>query len=319
MLESLASQIPNILSIDALLAYVVIASGLIASGIVLQKFPSVGVIDLTKVPHEKDRMRRHSLLENRLRRELVGRSKILFVSLKLIQSSFGRLGSAFVRWVTGLEERYEEQIRRAWKSQFSREEKESRVRMMVKQAEDFFTAEEFREAEKKYIEIISLDPKNITAYKGLGQVYMLLKEYDHAKEVLKQVIKLNKKDDDAYARLATVETSLGNFDQAEADLLKSVTINTNLAGHHIDLGKVYVAKGSLEKALREYQEAVKLEPTNPKNLSLVLETAVELKNRTLAQQTLDALKVANPDNQKIGDYQVAINNLEEQIVESTPK
>jgi len=49
------------------------------------------------------------------------------------------------------------------------------------------------EAEKKFIEIISLDPKNLKAYKGLGQVYLELKEYKQAEQTFMFVLQLEKK------------------------------------------------------------------------------------------------------------------------------
>ncbi|MEK7130342.1 MAG: tetratricopeptide repeat protein [Patescibacteria group bacterium] len=298
-------------NIDLLLMLIILASGTVAAAMITRKFSSISAIDLEKIQIEKERVQRHHLLENRLRRKLRGHGKIFLVGFNLVFGQLRSAGKLLVQKIVELENRYEEQLKKAWKTKLSSEEKAAKLRIMINQADELANGEQYREAEKKYIEILSLDPKNIAAYKGLGKIYMFLKEYDNAKEVLKQAIKLDKKDDEAYAELATVETNLGNFDQAETDLLESITQNPDLAAHHIDLGKVYSAKGERDKALIQYQESVKLEPANPKNLNILLDAALELNKKTLAEQTLDALKIANPENQKIEEYQIKVNEIKE--------
>ena len=299
------------LNIDLLLILIILASGTVAAAMIMRRLSSISAIDLEKIQTEKERVQRHHLLEDRLRRKLSGHGKVFLVGFNLVFERFRSAGRMLVEKIVELENRYEDQLKKAWKTKLSTEEKGIKLRAMINQADELASSEQYREAEKKYIEILSLDPKNITAYKGLGKVYMFLKEYDHAKEVLKQAIKLDKKDDEVYAELATVETNLGNFDQAETDLLESIAQNPVLAAHHIDLGKVYAAKGEMEKALVQYQEAVKLEPANPKNLNILLDAALELNKKTLAQQTLDALKIANSENQKIEEYQIKVNEVKE--------
>lgn len=305
------TDILKIFNIDLLLLAVMILSGGAAATMIARKFPAVSAIDLEKIQVEKERVRRHHLLEDRLRRKLSGHGKIFLVGFNLVFGQMRSAGKLLVQKIVELENRYEEQLKKAWKTKLSSEEKAAKLRAMINRADELANGEQYREAEKKYIEILSLDPKSIAAYKGLGKIYMFLKEYDNAKEVLKQAIKLNKKDDEVYAELATVETNLGNFDQAETDLLESIAQNPDLAAHHIDLGKVYSAKGEAEKALVQYQEAVKLEPANPKNLNILLDTALELNKKILAQQALGALKIANPENQKIEEYQIKINEIKE--------
>jgi len=159
------------------------------------------------------------------------------------------------------------------------EEKESnrqKVNKLFVEAELAFKAEDWSEAEKKYLEIISLDMKNIEAYEKLGWTYFEIKDYEHAKETFEFIKKLNSKNDEIY----------------------------------FGLGEVYSVMDRKEEALLNFKEAVMLSPNSPKNLDALLNLAIEMKDKFLAESTFDKFKQVNPENQKLDELKGKVQAIE---------
>ena len=135
--------------------------------------------------------------------------------------------------------------------------------------------EEFDKAEKKYIEVISYDPKFVPAYEYLGRLYLRRKDYDLARETFSFLVKLSPKDASVTASLGEVEDALGN----------------------------------LELAFEYYKKASSLSPKNPKYLDFFIESAIETGNKYEANLALDRLREVNPDNNKIDDFEEQIQNI----------
>lgn len=62
-------------------------------------------------------------------------------------------------------------------------------------------AGELSKAEKSYIGVVGLDPRNVRAYKGLAEVYEKQGNFDHAIASLEQVLKIDALDADAEKKL----------------------------------------------------------------------------------------------------------------------
>ena len=60
----------------------------------------------------------------------------------------------------------------------------------IKEAEKLINQEEYALAEKKMIDLISQETKNVRAYELLAEIYFQNKNYDQAEEVLKYLIKV---------------------------------------------------------------------------------------------------------------------------------
>ena len=76
--------------------------------------------------------------------------------------------------------------------------------------EDFIDKENFADAEKKYVEALTLDDKSYQAYQGLGQLYLLQKDYEHAKETFEFLLKLNQEDPFIYRSLGEIAAGRGD-------------------------------------------------------------------------------------------------------------
>ncbi|MBU1167150.1 tetratricopeptide repeat protein [Patescibacteria group bacterium] len=85
--------------------------------------------------------------------------------------------------------------------------KEKMVDLLEKAAKEL-GASKFKEAEKNYIEVIKLDPKNIRAFKGLGELYEKQKNFKDSIASYEEVIKRDPLDSEASRKLMELRPKL---------------------------------------------------------------------------------------------------------------
>ncbi|MEW6408136.1 MAG: tetratricopeptide repeat protein [Patescibacteria group bacterium] len=79
---------------------------------------------------------------------------------------------------------------------------------LFEKAAKFFGSGNFSEAEKTYIEIIKKDPKNVRAYKGLGQIYLKQRNFKDAKAAFEEVLKIDPQDQEIKTELKVIESKM---------------------------------------------------------------------------------------------------------------
>jgi len=293
---------------DYILIIVVIITLGIIIFIVSRKFPIISSINTEAIPEQKTKRVKNGLLEKRLKRKFVDMKIRTSFHLKpladRIKVGFQKLYDRILE----MEKHYQKKMKEVSTPE-EKQELEKKISILLEEGERFSKEENFKEAEKKYIEIISFDHKNIEAYKGLGEVYFKMRDFQHAKEIFKYVLKLNAESDTAYSNLGMIATYEGQLEEAKEDYLQSLAINNKLAIHHINLAETYKSLGDCQRALDGYNEAFKLEPNNPKILDGLIEVSIECKNKTLAKETWQKLKEVNPENEKLNDLKERIDQL----------
>ncbi|MBI2099374.1 tetratricopeptide repeat protein [Candidatus Uhrbacteria bacterium] len=262
----------------------------------------VAIIDIETIPKERESKIKQDLLlqrfERRRERIIKKASLILGPFWKIIRYGFERLFA----WANELEAAHK--VKKAKKIVMS-----SSTPVLLAEARRFADNGDFKEAEEKYIEILKADPKYPAAYKGLGELYMAKKDYLHAKETLEFLIKLGQADATIYARLGAVAKELGNMEEAKEDLLKSISLETDLMSAYVDLGLVYQSLREHEKAMEAFAKAVEIEPSNPRNLDLMLEESIMVGNKNMAEEAFIRLREANPENQKLKEFRKKIDEI----------
>lgn len=177
------------------------------------------------------------------------------------------------------------------------------------EAEDCLERSDVVAAEKALIEVIAKDNKNVRAYKMLGELYFVNKNYDQAEEIFKYLIKLQSIGADDYEKLGLIALSRDRLEEAEMDFLSSLDINNNVAFYYDDLTKVYEAMKKDDKALDCALKATSIEPNNPKYLDKLIQLSIKLGDRGLAKKTFNHLKKINPENAKLKELQTAIEKI----------
>lgn len=240
--------------------------------IIVKKFPVLAVIDVGSIKSEQEAAKKEEIIASRLKRKIGGFGGIIFKALSPIGRFFRNSFKQLYERVRNLEKKYS---KKKEKSAAAPGEGENEIKSLLFSVEELFAAGKLAEAEQKCIEIISLDHKNIGAYKKLGAIYMEQKNYANAEETLRHILKLAPED---------TETMM-------------------------DLGALLKQRGEMDGALQIFARAVELEPTDPKNLDFLIDISIIVGNKNLAEETLGKLKETNPENQKITEFEERIKNL----------
>ena len=118
---------------------------------------------------------------------------------------------------------------------------------------------------------VSLDPNFALARATLASVYTQRFFYDASEPAYQQkafleiekALAINPDQAEAYLARAQIVWNVRNgfqHERAIADLQRALANNPNLAEAHVELGKVYVHIGILDKALTQNEEALRLDP-----------------------------------------------------------
>lgn len=276
--------------------------------VVWRKLPQLASIRTEAIPKHQQQARKKQILDHRLQQKL-GNAEAAIV--RTLKKGFTGMWSRLQTLLHRLHE-LEREYRRKVVTQKSIDDPEvlrSRLATGLADAQTAMAAEDYTRAEQLFVDVVALDPKNVEAYLGLADVAMAKKDYTNAREALQFVLKLQQGNDSAYARLGRIASDVGDFSEAEADYLKSVSLNATTATSQFELANVEVKLGNIEKAQIAFQEAVKLEPANPKYLDALLAFAIQHTRKDLARETLERLRVANPENQKLPELAEAVKNL----------
>ncbi|OGY41714.1 MAG: hypothetical protein A2Y82_02430 [Candidatus Buchananbacteria bacterium RBG_13_36_9] len=244
--------------------------------IIYRKLPLLASFDVDSIPEVKIAETKTKLMEQRMTRKFKFIYSKIIPFFTIIGNFFQRKFKVISEKIAAWEEKYKTKPQKevlVTKEEFETFEK--KIGVSLKEAQESINHESYEEAEKKYLEILSTDPKNIQAYRGLGNIYFLQKQYEEAKQTFIHILKLDKAD------------RLANFELAE----------------------VFAKMGNYEEAIINLEKALAIEPNNPKYLDLLITIAIIIKDKNLAKQSLARLKESNPDNAKIEEFQSQIKEL----------
>lgn len=234
------------------------------------------LLDLDAMPEARQKVRKQSLIEDRLERKL-GTMR------GAIKQSTNPTWNKLVIWLKGLYQRLvilEQKYRHSAaklrpKTQAEKERVRQRLALLVDEGTKLLEQSQYVEAEKKFIEVVSLDSKNVAAFEHLGEIYYYQKDFDHALETLSFAKRLNPKHDHIY----------------------------------LDMGMIRLEQGKYEAAMTDFKKAVDLSPNSPKNLDALLNAAVLAKKKYEATRAYEQLVKVNPENQKLPEYKTTVEGL----------
>lgn len=239
----------------------------------VRKLPQLRVVDPGSSKEAKAREMKQNILQKRVER--LGSERMQTLKRDVFLPLGSRLQEAVRRAagkLTALERKYAE--RQKGVQTIHNPEV---LRTLVQEAEALTNEGRYEAAEKKLIEVVSHDPKNIPAYERLGRLYLSTKDFSGAKETFMFLNKLSPKD---------------------ASVLAS-------------LGEVAEAQGDMAGAMKHYKQALDVSPHNPKYLDFYVEAAIANNDVTEATMTLDHLREVNPGNQKIEEFEARITEVRE--------
>lgn len=242
------------------------------------KMKTLRMMDVDTIPEEKERRVKERLLLQRFSRLQSTKVGGLVRAAQVVGKDMSRTGRRAVQRLYRLEQYYQKLRKEAEGAEGLSEEA---VKRLMEEAEELIKQEEYIPAEKKYIEIISHHPKHIKAYEGLGHLYLCSKNLAQARETFQFAERLNEKD-------ASVQMSLAELELAE------------------DRPQV---------ALVHARRAVEIRPRNPRYLDAYIEMAFLVKSLEDVKKGITKLKEANPENQKIVEWESKASELERVLTE----
>lgn len=164
------------------------------------------------------------------------------------------------------------------------------IERLLQAAEDLAHEGRYAEAEEKYIGVVERDHLNLSAYRGLGALYLKRREYRLAEEAYRYVLKLLKS-------------------KKFASLNPDVDLDHLLATAYAELGSVVEAREGVAAAAVHYRKAAVLEPNNPRYLDVLLKISILGKDQTSAQSALQRLREADPENAQLVSLQAEVDAL----------
>lgn len=273
--------------LNILFLAVLIISLIFIGLIVFRKFPQLRTLDIETVKEELASRVREKILLERMRRSTQRGKELLKKGTPIFSKVFSGTKNLF-RKVYDLEKEYE---KKQFTGKTNRVEMRNHINALIEEGINLMKAERYSEAEKIFIEVISIDHKNVQAYKHLGDVYMSLKEYKQALQTFEFILKIELKNGKPISKT-----------DEKGNSYKSMSNATELAAIYHDIGYVYRRLEKLNKALDSYTLARDMEPNNPRHLDEIIEISIMLKDKILAYETTKRLEQVNPDNQKVKEY-----------------
>lgn len=223
--------------------------------VVVRKVPQLSAIHVEESPKEKSkRVKKHLVVQRMLRR--IAQEKKKLIAPETWQRVQYLFGETYAK-IKILEEKYK--VKTA----------DARVKMLLRRGrENIIDDPEL--SESCFLDVITLDPRDLEAYEGLFQIYRTRKSFHETNEILEFLMKLNPASSGRYL-----------FEVAEA-LLKS---------------------GDQKGAWQYGARAIVLESANPKYLDFLIELAILEGHKKEGKKYLEKLREVNPENGKIEEFE----------------
>ncbi len=251
--------------------------------IIIRKFPAMAILNVENIPGEKEAKFKEKIIRQRLERDF---GSIGF-SLDRFRRRLGSLISGFLKRHYQHLTKVRDDLKRQKKLSFT--EKRELIASLFLQAKNAMSTENYDEAEKHLIEIISLDAKRLAAFLELGESYRLRKNFQNAKETYEHILKLAQQL------------------RRDPEMLEGIV----LAEVHFSLAWVCYELELMDEALEYNRQALDAEPNNPRYLDLILDLSIMRKDKKLALESWEKLAAANPDNNKLAELRSKIDSLED--------
>jgi tetratricopeptide (TPR) repeat protein len=277
----------------ALIAYIVAAIALgVMAYVVVRHWKEIRMLDPHSIKEQRQKEEREKLITRRFERVSADRVAAL-----------QRFGRTIARKTKESYKRTEERLQsfdnlyRKVKSPFAAmaPSQRERIKTLLSESRSLIRDLKWADAERRLLEVLSLDQRQSDAYKLLGTMYLRQKLYPQARETFEFLVKTRKADDATYAGLAEIAEAEGNFQIAEAMLVKAAEASPRQPHRHAELAAFYIKRGTPAKAWPYAKRASELEPGSAKYLEQSLEAAILLGDRKEARARYNRLRLLSED------------------------
>lgn len=252
----------------------ILISFLIIFGIIARRFPALAILDVENIPEEKTAKIKEKIIKERISRDWSGKLE-----------TWSRFWGNISNWFLSISKKLHElRISHQEKRQLSKVSVEIKIETLLQQAREAVRREDsddLEEAERKLIEVVSLDDKHFEAFFELGEVYYKMKKYVEAKQTWLYALRL---------------LELRGEKDKESEVLFSLSEVNEI------LGEYAAARDNL-------QDAINISPNNPRYLDSILNLCIIEKDKVAARKYFAKLAEVNPENQKLEEIKEQIEEL----------
>jgi len=288
------------LLILALISIVVVVA------ILFRHWKELRLLDPHSITEERERIKRTELLERRFERLKTEKLVPLKQLASRIAEEWREVYRRSVKRLSELERFYKQA--KAPFAMLAPSVKE-RINLLLASAASLARDLKWADAERQYLEVLTVDARNVDAYKGLGMIYLQQKLFPQAKETFEFILKSKKADDAVYAALAEIADAEGAVARVEEMRVKAIAANPRLAIRHAELAAFYLAQGDTTKARVSAETCVTLDPSLRRGLELSIEVAILSGDRTEAKRRYDQLRLLSDDLGALGAFKDRIEHL----------
>jgi tetratricopeptide (TPR) repeat protein len=118
--------------------------------------------------------------------------------------------------------------------------------------------------EQYYLDMIKLQPKNLTNFDSLGKFYLEQDSLQDALDIYLYLTNHESYNPEYHARLAFCYYKTKQYEKAAGEYYKSIELDSTQPNRYYNLGLSLEAMGDLAGALKNFQSALQLENSNSK-------------------------------------------------------
>ena len=159
----------------------------------------------------------------------------------------------------------------------------------------FLEAEDFSQAEHKFIKSLELIPDRVSTLTNLSAAQLKLKKYSEARSAAQKAISVESDNSEAYLNLGLIELDLKNFESAINFFDKTLSLKPDYAEAYSNKGATLNELKRYEEAIAHYDKAISLKPDYHKAWSNKGNTLSELKRFDKAIAHYDKALTLRPD------------------------
>ncbi len=280
-----------------------------------RRWTDLRLLDPLTIKEEQTRQKREDMIKKRFDRMHAERSQPFRRFFRALSRSASALYNALHERLVAMEEVYG-----GTKTTLSSltPTTHERVKVLAGEGRALVRDQKWAEAEKRFLDVLTLDPHCVEAYKGLGGMYLKQKLYQQAQETFQFIVRMKKADDATFAGLADIEDALEHPHEAEVYRLQAVEASPKQACRHAELAEYYAAHEDVLKAWTAAKRACELEPSSGKYAELALQIAVQAGGATEARARYQRFRLLSEDRAKFQYWREKVEALEREQSEPAP-
>lgn len=162
-------------------------------------------------------------------------------------------------------------------------EQQKTLKSTFMSAEAFFENGDLDEAEKLYIQVLSLDEAHLDANMRLGLIYIKKQLPKKAEAIFRKTLALSPDDPLATSNLGLALYLQRNYEEAKDVYLRAIELDPARGARYISLAHVYRELGDFTSAVQAIHKAFTVEPQQNEYRLLLAETYSDMGNHTGAR------------------------------------